>query len=79
MRMVVGQAMLLTGAGVAAGLAGAWLLTRLMEQLLFGVAPSDPLTFGAVALGLSAIAALAAAVPGMRATSIDPIVALRSE
>jgi putative ABC transport system permease protein len=79
LRMVVGQAMALALAGVAAGAAGAWLLSRLMQKLLFGVTATDPLTFLAVSVLLGLVAALAAAVPGLRATRVDPVIALRSE
>jgi putative ABC transport system permease protein len=79
MRMVVGQAMTLAGIGLAAGAVGAWLLTRLMEKLLFGVTPSDPLTFTVVAGLLALVAAVAASVPGYRATRVDPVIALRAE
>jgi putative ABC transport system permease protein len=78
MRMVLGQAMTLAAIGVAAGAAAAWTLTRLMQKLLFGVEPSDPLTFTAVALLLTAVAASAAAVPALRATRVDPATALRA-
>jgi putative ABC transport system permease protein len=78
MRMVLGQAMTLAAIGVAAGAAAAWTLTRLMQKLLFGVEPSDPLTFTAVALLLTAVAACAAAVPALRATRVDPATALRA-
>jgi putative ABC transport system permease protein len=79
LRMVVGQAMRLALAGVVLGAAGAWLLTRLMQKLLFGVTPSDPLTFVAVSALLALVAAIAASVPGLRATRVDPVIALRSE
>src|SRR5215211_7959220 len=79
MRMVVGQAMWLAAIGVAAGAVGAWLLTRLMQKLLFGVTASDPLTFAAVAALLTVVAAFAASVPGLRATRVDPVIALRAE
>jgi len=79
LRMVVGQAMGLAAVGLVAGAAGAWLLTQFMQKLLFGVTPSDPLTFGAVSLLLAAVAAIAASVPGLRATRVDPVIALRSE
>jgi putative ABC transport system permease protein len=79
LRMVIGQAMGLAAIGVVAGAAGAWALTRLMQKLLFGVTASDPLTFGAVSLLLAFVAALAASVPGLRATRVDPVIALRSE
>jgi putative ABC transport system permease protein len=79
MRMVVGQAMVLSIAGLTAGALGAWMLTRLMQKLLFNVTPSDPLTFAAVSILLALVAATAAAVPGLRATRVDPVIALRSE
>jgi putative ABC transport system permease protein len=79
LRMVVGQAMTLAGVGIAAGAAGAWGLTRLMQKLLFGVEPSDPATFIAVAAVLALVAGVAASIPGLRATHVDPVIALRSE
>jgi putative ABC transport system permease protein len=79
MQTVLGQALVLTGAGVAAGAAGAWLLTRFMKTLLFGVVAGDPFTFVAVSTLLTAVATMAAAVPGLRATRVDPVIALRSE
>jgi len=75
----VGQAMTLTLAGVAAGAAGAFLVTGLMQKLLFEVRPSDPATFIAVSALLAVVAAAAASVPGLRATRVDPVVALRAE
>jgi ABC-type antimicrobial peptide transport system permease subunit len=79
MQMVLRQALTLAAVGVAAGAVGAWLLTGLMRALLFGVQPSDPLTFVAVSVLLTFVAALAAWVPGVRATRVDPVVALRAE
>jgi len=79
LRMVVGQAMLLTVAGIGVGAAGAFALTRLMTKLLFNVQPSDPLTFAAVAAILGSVAAIASYVPGRRATRVDPVIALRAE
>jgi putative ABC transport system permease protein len=79
LRMVVGQAMALAAVGLVAGGAGAWLLTRLMQKLLFGVTPSDPLTFAAVSALLTVVAAIAATIPGLRATRVDPVIALRAE
>ncbi len=79
MRLILGQAMALAAAGILAGGAGAWALTRLMQKLLYGVKPSDPATFAAVAGLLALVAAVAASVPGLRATRVDPFVALRAE
>jgi putative ABC transport system permease protein len=79
MRLILAQAMTLALAGLGAGSAGAFVLTRLMQKLLFAVKPSDPLTFFTVAALLGIVSAVAAAVPGMRATRVDPVVALRSE
>jgi putative ABC transport system permease protein len=79
LRMVVGQALRLTLAGVCAGGVAAFGLTGLMAKLLFDVTPGDPLTFAVVAAGLAAVAALASSVPGLRATRVDPVVALRAE
>jgi putative ABC transport system permease protein len=69
----------LTIAGIAIGLIGAFVLTRLMSSLLFGVKASDPLTFVTVPLVLGLVALLACLIPARRATRIDPLVALRYE
>jgi len=79
LRMVVSQALRLTLAGVCAGAIAAFGLTGLMTKLLFNVTPGDPLTFAVVAAGLAAVAALASYLPGLRATRVDPVVALRAE
>ena len=79
LRLIVVRAVLLTGAGVALGLLGALLLTRLLANLLFGVRPTDPLTFAAVAALLGGVAIAASVVPARRATRVDPLIALRSE
>jgi len=79
LRLVLGQGMRLTLAGIALGLAGAIGLTGLMKGLLYGVAPGDPAVLAAVA-GVLGTAALAACyLPARRATTVDPIVALREE
>ena len=61
------------------GLAGAFLLSRYMTSLLFGVAPTDPVVYLAVSAVLVAVALLASYLPAQRAAKIDPLVALRDE
>jgi putative ABC transport system permease protein len=79
LRLVLKQGLALTALGLAVGLAGALALRRLVAGMLFGVAPSDPLTLAAVALTLLAVALLATFAPARRAASVDPAVALRCE
>jgi predicted permease len=79
LRMVMRQGMLQAAGGGAAGLIGAHLLARLLEKMLYGVQPTDPVTFFAVATVLLLAASLAIVVPARRATRIDPMTALRSE
>ncbi|HEX5759970.1 MAG TPA: ABC transporter permease [Thermoanaerobaculia bacterium] len=76
---VVAQGMSWTLLGLALGLAGAFAASRLLAGLLFGVAPTDALTFAGVAVVLAAAALLASWLPARRAASIDPLTALRSE
>jgi predicted permease len=76
--LVVGHGLPMVVTGVAAGLAGAFALTRFMRGLLFGVMPGDPLTFSAIAILLGAMAVLATYVPARRAAHVDPIESLRS-
>ncbi|HXW05941.1 MAG TPA: ABC transporter permease [Vicinamibacterales bacterium] len=78
-RMILAQGLATTTAGVAVGLLGALGVTRTLESLLFGVTPTDPLTFAVVVAGLCAVAALACYVPARRATLTDPVEALRQE
>jgi predicted permease len=77
--MFVRHGLVLTGTGVACGLAAALALMRLMSSLLFHVSPLDPVTYGAVSLGLVATAMLASYVPSRRASNVDPMDALRAE
>jgi putative ABC transport system permease protein len=77
--LVVGQGMLLAGAGIVLGLAGAFAMTRVLEKFLWGVRPTDTFTFIVVSLLLVAVALLASYLPARRATRVDPMVALRYE
>jgi predicted permease len=79
LRLVVWQGMGMTAAGLTLGMAGAAVGARVLEKLLFGVRPNDPLTLAVVAALVSGVALLACWVPARRAMRVDPIVALRSE
>jgi putative ABC transport system permease protein len=79
LRLVVRQGLELTGAGIVIGLLGAAVLTRVMASLLFGVNALDLLTFSTVPVILAATAALACYIPALRATRVDPVIALREE
>ena len=78
-RLILIQGMKPALVGVAAGIAGALAATRLLSSMLFHVSPMDPYTFAAVAVGLMGVAVLACLLPAMRATRIDPTIALRRE
>ena len=79
LRLVVFQGIVQALAGVAVGLAGALALSQLMAGLLYGTRPTDPATFAAVVLVLSAVAVAASYIPARRAAKVDPMVALRYE
>jgi putative ABC transport system permease protein len=79
LRLVVGNGLMLAVIGVAIGAAGALVATRALDRLVFGVSTTDPAVFAFVAVALTAVAATAAAVPALRASRVDPIVALRND
>jgi putative ABC transport system permease protein len=78
-RLIIGGGMRLALAGVALGVAGAFALARMLSAMLYGVSPTDIMTFSAVALLLTLVALLACWIPARRATKVDPMVALRWE
>ncbi|MCI0351045.1 MAG: FtsX-like permease family protein, partial [Acidobacteriales bacterium] len=77
--MVVRQGLTRAAIGIALGLAGAFAVTRLLANYLVGVTPTDPLTFAAVTLFLAVVAVMSSLAPALRATLVDPMIALRSE
>jgi len=77
--LIVRQAMVLVGCGVAAGLALGLVLSQTMTKMLFDVRPTDPATYAGVSVVLALVALLASYLPARRATRVDPIVALRAE
>ena len=78
-KLVVSQGLVLTSIGLVVGLAGALVLTRLMDSLLFEVGAQDPLTLATVTLILFCVSLLACYLPARRATRVDPVVILRCE
>ena len=78
-RLVIGQGLSVTAAGLGLGLAGAWVMGRVLEGLLYGVTARDPLTLGVTIVSLSVVAVLACWLPARRASAIDPMRSLRAE
>ena len=79
MRLVMGQGIAIAGIGIIVGIVGAYSLSRLTASLLYGVSPSDPLTFGIVAAVIAAVAVAACVVPTRRALRVDPLEAIRAD
>ena len=79
LQMTIKQGLKLVGTGMIVGLAAAFLLTRVLQTLLFGISPTDPITFLGISLVLLAVAILASYIPALRATKVDPLVALRAQ
>jgi putative ABC transport system permease protein len=79
LRLVLRQALILAGAGIVLGLAGAAAVTQWLTSMLFGVRPTDPLTYVSVVATLGLVALAASYVPARRAMRVDPMVALRYE
>jgi putative ABC transport system permease protein len=77
LKMTVMQGLRLVAIGLVIGMAAAFVLTRVMASLLFGISATDPVTFLTIALLLLAVAALASYIPALRATRVDPMIALR--
>jgi ABC-type antimicrobial peptide transport system permease subunit len=79
LKLIVGRGLVLVSAGVVIGVLASFGLTRFIEHMLFGVTPTDPLTFVAIVFLLGLVALLACLVPAQRAMRVDPIVVLRSQ
>jgi putative ABC transport system permease protein len=79
LKMTVKQALKLVGVGLVCGLVVAFVLTRVMASLLFGISATDPATFLSIALIQLAVALLASYIPALRATQVDPVIALRAQ
>jgi len=79
LQMTIRQGLKLAGAGMILGLGAAFLLTRVMATLLYGISATDPMTFIGISVVLLAVAILASYVPALRATKVDPITALRAQ
>jgi putative ABC transport system permease protein len=78
-RLVVGDGLRMVAAGILAGIAGAFALNRVLSNLLYGLSASDPMTYFAVIVLVTAVTLLASGLPALRAASVDPLVALRQQ
>ena len=76
---MLGNGLMFTAIGVVIGVAGAWVTSRLLETLLYGISRADPATYAAVIVLLGGVAALACWAPARRAAAVDPAITLRSE
>ena len=79
LRLILGQGLRLALIGIGVGLVGAFGTTRFLKTVLYNVTPTDPVSFGVVALFLTLVALVASYVPARRAMGVDPLVALRNE
>jgi putative ABC transport system permease protein len=79
LKMTVKQGLKLVGLGLVIGLPSAFILTRVMSSLLFGISATDPITFLGISLVVLAVALLASYIPALRATKVDPMIALRAQ
>jgi len=79
LKMTVKQAIKLVGLGLVIGLPSAFILTRVMSTLLFGISATDPITFLGISLVVLVVALLASYIPALRATKVDPMIALRAQ
>jgi ABC-type antimicrobial peptide transport system permease subunit len=77
LRLIIGRGLVLVSMGVAIGVLASFALTRFIENMLFGVTPTDPLTFAMIVVLLGFVALLACLIPAARAMRVDPIVVLR--
>jgi ABC-type antimicrobial peptide transport system permease subunit len=78
-QLILGQGMILASIGLAVGLAIVFILARFLTSMLYGVSPTDPITFIAITFLLAAVALVACYIPARRAARVDPMVALREE
>jgi putative ABC transport system permease protein len=79
LRLALGEGMRIVAVGLVCGLVGAAIVTRIFHSMLFGVAPADPTTFLSVSVILAGVAFFACYIPALRATRVDPLIALREE